>query len=216
MSGQVLQFDSAEHKVADVLLPWFVNETLEGEELAFVQEHLAQCERCRHEVEWLREFHAACAAAAAIPQSSSAVRHLRRRLEEPRRGRGITALLYAHWRRIRPWSRAVMAAQLAAILALGTVVVIGDDRPAVYRTLGADNAGGPVTGTFVVVFDPAATELDLRRMLRAVGARIVDGPTQANTYLLEVPANRREQAVRALKADRLVVLVESLDPGADR
>jgi hypothetical protein len=109
-----------------------------------------------------------------------------------------------------------MAAQLAVILALGTVVVIGDDRPAVYRTLGADNARAPVTGTFVVVFDPAATELDLRRMLRAVDARIVDGPTQANAYLLEVPANRREQTAHALKADRHVVLVESLDPGAAR
>jgi hypothetical protein len=216
MSGRVLQFDPAAHKVADVLLPWFVNGTLEGEELAFVQEHVGQCERCRREVEWLREFHAACAAAAAVPRSSSAVRHLRRRLEEPRRGRGVAALLHAHWRRVRPWSRAVMAAQLAAILALGTVVVIGEDRPAVYRTLGADNAGARVTGTFVVVFDPAATELDLRRMLSAVGARIVDGPTQANAYVLEVPANRREQAGRALKADRLVVLVELLDPGTAR
>ena len=216
MSGQVLQFDPAAHKVADVLLPWFVNGTLEGEELAFVQEHLGQCERCRGEVEWLREFHAACAAAAAVPRSSSAVRHLRRSLEEPRRGPGIPALLHAHWRRVRPWSRAVMAAQLAAILALGTVVVIGEDRPPAYRTLGADSAGARVTGTVVVVFDPAAHELDLRRMLSAVGARIVDGPTQANAYVLEVPADLREQAVRALKADRLVVLVESLDPGASR
>jgi hypothetical protein len=216
MSGRVLQFDPAAHKVADVLLPWFVNGTLEGEELAFVQEHVGQCERCRREVEWLREFHAACAAAAAVPTSSSAVRHLRRSLEEPRRGRGVAARLHAHWRRVRPWSRAVMAAQLAAILALGTFVLIGEDRPAVYRTLGADNAGARVTGTLVVVFDPAATELDLRRMLNAVGARIVDGPTQANAYVLEVPADRREQAVRALKADRLVGLVESLDPGAAR
>ena len=37
MTGRVLQFDPAAHKVADVLLPWLVNGTLEGDELAFVR-----------------------------------------------------------------------------------------------------------------------------------------------------------------------------------
>ena len=62
MTGRVLRFDPAPHKVADVLLPWLVNGTLEGDELEFVQQHVATCVRCQREVEWLREFHAACAA----------------------------------------------------------------------------------------------------------------------------------------------------------
>ena len=66
------------------------------------------------------------------------------------------------------------------------------------------------------MFDPAVTELDLRRMLRAVGARIVDGPTQANAYLLDVAPEAREQALRALKVDRRVVLVEPLGSGRGR
>jgi len=40
MSGRVLPFDPPAHKVADVLLPWFVNGTLDEDELAFVQQHL--------------------------------------------------------------------------------------------------------------------------------------------------------------------------------
>jgi outer membrane lipopolysaccharide assembly protein LptE/RlpB len=64
----------------------------------------------------------------------------------------------------------------------------------------------------VVVADPTTTEAELRRILRAAGARIVDGPTQANAYVLEVPAQRQEQAMRALRAEHALVLVERLGP----
>jgi anti-sigma factor RsiW len=215
MTGRVLQFDQATHKVVDVLLPWFVNGTLEGDELAFVQQHLVECARCQREVEWLREFHAACVAAAAVPESSDGVRHLRRQLEAPRKRRGMFARLRVHWRRSRPWSQWVIVAQLAVIAVLGIVVVAGDDANSPYRTLGAGQAA-PATGTHVVVFNPAATESDLRRMLRDAGATIVNGPTQANAYVLDVPKQRQDEAVWALKAEPLVVLIESLGPGRAR
>ena len=199
MSARVLPFDAATHKMADVLLPWFVNGTLEDEERTLVEQHLGQCERCRREVEWLRELHAACAGA------SPAVPRLRARLMARQ----------ARWQRAHPWSHAVMAAQLAAIVVLGAVVV-GDETRAPYRTLGAAESAARASASLVVVFDPAVTELDLRRMLHAVGARIVDGPTQANAYLLDVTPGAREQALRALKGDRRVVLVERLGEGSGR
>ena len=178
MSGRVLHLDAATHKVADALLPWFVNGTLDDEERVLVEEHLGHCERCRREVEWLQELHAACASV------STAVPHLHERLMR-RTTSGIAGRLQARWRRAHPWSRAAMAAQLAVILVLGAVVV-GDETRAPYRTLGAADSAARAPASLVVVFDPAVTELDLRRMLRAVGARIVDGPTQANAYLLDV------------------------------
>src|SRR5207253_10892561 len=84
MTGRVIPFDAAAHNVADALLPWFVNGTLKGDELALVQRHLGECARCQHEVEWLRELHAACIAGEAMPGASAAFRHLRRQPEEPR------------------------------------------------------------------------------------------------------------------------------------
>ncbi len=83
------------------------------------------------------------------------------------------------------------------------------DSPALYRTLGAAPGSAPA-GSIAVVFDPATAEADLRRILREAGARIVDGPTQANAYVLDVPARRQEQALRALRAERATVLVEPL------
>ncbi len=105
MTGRVLQLDPAAHKVADVLLPWFVNGTLDGDEHAFVERHLEQCVRCQREVEWLRELHLACIAAEADPGASNAARKLRRRLMEPRDRDNAVAVLKRLWGRVRPWSQ---------------------------------------------------------------------------------------------------------------
>ena len=215
-TGKVLPFDAATHKVVDVLLPWFVNGTLEGEERALVQQHVGRCEPCRREVEWLQELQAACAA-AATPDASPAIHQLRQRLTQRPTAAGVGGRLRAYWQRAQPWSRALIAAQFAAIVFLASVVVVGSSDPAAqYRTLGAAESAARSPAALVVVFDPATTELDLRRMLRAADARIVDGPTQTNAYLLDVPPNAQDRAIRALKADRRVVLVEPLRAGSAR
>lgn len=216
MTGRVLQLDPAAHKVADVLLPWFVNGTLEGDERAFVQRHVERCGRCQREVEWLRELHAACVAAEVVPGASGALRNLRRRLEEPRDRRGAVAPLRKLWSRVRPWSHWIVAAELAVIVAMGVWLLPAGDGSALYRTLGARSAKAPTTGSLVVVFDPITTEAELRRILRHAGARIVDGPTQANAYVLDVPAQGKDRAMKALRAERAAMLVEQLGPADTR
>src|SRR5947199_119876 len=74
MSGRVLRLDPAAHKVADALLPWFVNGTLDADERALVEQHITECARCRDEVEWLRELHAACAGLGSVGARLSAGR----------------------------------------------------------------------------------------------------------------------------------------------
>jgi hypothetical protein len=216
MMGRVLQLDPAAHKVADALLPWFVNGTLDGDELSFVQKHVSRCPSCQREVEWLRDLHAACVAGETDPDDSSALRRLRRRLEERPSDRGPMVRLRNLWGQRLRWSQWVIAAQLAVIIALGLWILPVHEGPAPYRTLGAGNVGAPATGNLVVVFDPATTEADLRRMLREAGARIVDGPTEANAYVLDFPAQRKDQALRALRSERAAVLVEQLGPQGSR
>src|SRR5262249_8316099 len=147
----VVHFDPATHKIVDALLPWFVNGTLDDEERALVQKHVEQCERCRREVAWLTELHAACAA----PNAAPAVQKLRQQLMTSRSARAIA-----------PWPRALTAAQLAAILVLGYAVVQSTLPSTPYRTLGAADSAARATASLVVVFDPATPEADLRRMLR--------------------------------------------------
>jgi len=53
-------------------------------------------------------------------------------------------------------------------------------------------------------------------MLRKAGARVADGPTQTNAYVLKVAAQQQVAAVQALRAEPAVVLVEQLDRAETR
>ncbi len=195
----------AAHKVADVLLPWLANGTLEGDQLAFVEAHLRDCAQCRSELAWLRGLNAACIAASASPQAAGAARRLGSALETP------PAALRWRARRARTWTLGVAA---AALIAVGSAWIAGAGMQPLYRTLGARDAPAVANASIVVVFDPATTEFELRRIVRSAGARIVDGPTQTNAYVLDVAPAQRQQALAALRGERAVMLAERLDGGA--
>ena len=216
MTDRVIRIDAAAHKVADVLLPWLVNETLEGDELAFVRRHLEVCPECRQEVEWLRELHAACIAGEAMPGASGAFRNLRRELQAPSEGRDSIARLRRTRGRTPRWWQWAVAAEFAVIVVLGGLLLTSTEGPVLYRTLGAGNAGKPAAGSLVVVFDPATSQAEVQRILRSAGARIVDGPTHANAYVLEVPVGQTDRAAQAIKAERAALFLEPLGPAGAR
>jgi hypothetical protein len=96
-------------------------------------------------------------------------------------------------------------------LLLAGVWVAPSLQPARYHALGA--APAPASGNVVVMFRPDTREQDLRRTLNAAHARLVDGPTAADAYLLHVPSAERAAALVRLKGQADVVLAEPIDPG---
>ena len=114
--------------------------------------------------------------------------------------------------RTRRWWQWAIAAEFAVIIVLGGLLLTSTDGPVLYRTLGAGNAGTSATGSLVVVFNPATSQAEVQRILRSAGARIVDGPTQANAYVLEVPVGQTDRAAQAIKAERAALLIEPLGP----
>lgn len=105
------------------------------------------------------------------------------------------------------WLRWAVAAQWLVIVALGTLLLRPDNVPA-YRVLGAGVAAG---GNMVVVFQPSTSERELRHTLQAQNARIVDGPTVTDAWLLSVPNDRHAQILQALRSNAAVKLAEPLD-----
>jgi anti-sigma factor RsiW len=189
------------------MLPWYVNGTLDDDERAMVQCHVDECAQCRDEIEWLRELHAACVACADQDSASQGFGGLRRKLggrvdETPPPRRGFWAALPPVW-------RTVAVAQLAMIVALGAMVVNGNENAARYRTLGSADATS-AEGSVVVVFDGTTTEAQMRTLLRNAGARVVDGPTQSNAYILAIPAEDQARALKLLHASRGVTLAQPL------
>jgi hypothetical protein len=112
------------------------------------------------------------------------------------------------------WWRFGVAVQLTAILALGVTALYqlatsrADDDVAAYRGL-AD----PVprtSGDALVVFDPDASEAQVRSALQRRGARIVDGPTAAGAYVVRFDAAADAARLAALRSEAVIVRVEAL------
>jgi hypothetical protein len=66
----------------------------------------------------------------------------------------------------------------------------------------------------VVIFRPETPEREIRAALAGVDGHIVDGPSGADAYVLQVPAGQRAGALARLRAAHNIVLAEPVDPGA--
>jgi hypothetical protein len=188
------------------LLPWLANGTLAGAELQRVQAHLGQCQACRTRLEWERGLYAG-GDPAPVLSAQQAFARLKPRLG-PQEARGRAP----RWARLAAandprWLRSLVAVQLGVILVLGLAVAWPDAEPASYHTLGARTA---VQDNIVVGFDPSTPERELRRILQASGARLVDGPTASDAYVLAVAPNDAGQALRRLRTEPAVTLAEPL------
>jgi len=92
------------------------------------------------------------------------------------------------------------------------VAIVGLQRPPApaqtYRTLGSSATGAP--GQVVVLFRPDTPEQQMRTILAAQGARVVDGPTAAGAYVLHIDGRNATDAINALRQSSDVVLAEPI------
>jgi len=234
MTGHIIPLRGEPHERIQALLPWFVTDRLDVAERAEVEAHLSGCADCRAEERLERRLSAEVAAMPMDVEQSWA--RLRTRLDRPppQRGRGSGGGLAGAWRglgrRMRggpawmaqpahggpPWMGWAMAGQAALMVALlvmlwphaGSAPGVG----APYHTLGA--ASPARVGNVVVMFRPDTPERDLRAALVADEARLVDGPTAAGAYVVNVPQARRASALTALRRRAGVIMAEPIDAGA--
>ena len=64
------------------------------------------------------------------------------------------------------------------------------------------------------MFRPEAREAELRGAIQGSGATLVGGPTEADAYLLHVPANSRSAAIAKLQGNSKVTLAQPIDGSA--
>src|SRR5205814_6764572 len=99
------------------------------------------------------------------------------------------------WQSTQPWTRMLIAAQLAGLIILGTLLALEPRHEPSFQTLGASTRSAPARDGIAVMFDPAITEAELRRVLTGAGARIVDGPTAPRAVRLGGAAGRTRVGV---------------------
>jgi hypothetical protein len=91
--------------------------------------------------------------------------------------------------------------QSALIAVLWQQVGPAGADPAAVRSYPPVTAGAPL---LAVRLRSSAAEGDVRRLMLAIDARIVDGPSQLGDYVVSVPADRLASARQALVDSPLV------------
>lgn len=194
------------HEQTQTLLPWYVSGELDGEDLGMVEAHLRECAECRAE---FRLEHRLGQAVAGLPfDAELGWTEIRSRIAAQQDRQGLEGLVR---RAFSSGGRTGWAIAAQVVLVVGAIALLLPlTRPADYHALSA--ARPAPAGDVIVMFRPEAQARDLSRALRDSGARLVDGPTAADAYVLAVAPADRAAALAKLRADSDIVLAEPLDP----
>ena len=213
MKARILSIDSAEHRAAQELMPWFVNGTLGADEASSVATHIAACARCQKDAAEQNGLRAVAFAAesggdvdrdlAVLRSRMGAMPHSAKPAPDISKPRG--------WKQ---WLPITVAVQAAIMLSLVLVLVGGPLREQRYRALGSPPAAGEPNA--VAVFRSDATNQQMRDALHAAGASIVGGPTVTNAYLRRFNASVGPEGLARLRSQPGVVSVEALQGDSPR
>jgi hypothetical protein len=206
------QLHSDAHRETQELLPWYVTGQIDPADRSRVEGHLADCAGCQAELRL--EMRLSQEVAAMPMELELGWLDLRQRLHiRPSVWSRVKSHVRNLWNGLESgeYVRWAVAGQMAFLLLLVSVIS-GPDRTAPYHTLSSANVARP--GNVIVMFKPETAEGQLRHMLDAAGARLVDGPTPAGAYLLFVKPDRRPAALATLRADGDVLMAEPIDQDA--
>ena len=213
------------HRSTQELLPWYSTGRLDPDDQASVEAHLVGCASCRAE---LRSERALPVVVAGHPVAADLgwtemYRNLSDKAEVSRRREPSSSLLrkWLTWPRKFGWLLAGQAA-ISVLVIAGLMTPAGVvpyrtavngavvDQRAPYHTLGSTPAAS--VGNAIVIFRPDASEAAIRQTLKDSRARLVDGPTDAGAYVLQIAPTLRDASIATLGRQAVVVLAQPLDP----
>ncbi len=192
----------------DLLLPWYVNGTLEAEERRAVEAYLEESAHARDEVELLRQLRQQVKEQEFENSPGElGLQRLKREIKQDAaqqkgsadRMTGKVLTVASFWRPL------AIAACLAIVVQAGVMVGMNSG---LIPTGGDVTIAGKSPAVMQVTFAPDATEQDIREVLQAAGASIADGPTALGIYnlrLVDPKAITVEEALTALRANDAVV-----------
>ncbi len=194
------------HELA-LLLPWYAGGTLTESERLMVEAHLRECAECRGELESivdLRQRTRAMFESAPGPSARLHAKVMARVWESrgdaaaqtnaakgspqpgARSSRPLLQSLAAAFQLLmRPSWAPALATVLIVVQAgvLGWLALQSSPQPEV-QSRSVESAAARIR----ILFNPRATEQDIRVALTALGGRIVDGPSADGGYVIELPA----------------------------
>ena len=208
-------------------LPWYVNGTLDMRGRLRVERYLEDHPEHAEDLRWHEEMrrtvrnapsqiptdlgweefsrHAGLSAATHVPRS-----------------RSLRVLVAKRWAALataaaRPAFSTLAVAALLLQTGIIAALLIGhrqDDHGQESADFSAQRLAEPKASAAAsmlrVRFKPSSTELEIRKLLFGLDARIVDGPNQLGDYVVSTPNDRFPAAQKALAGNPLVEMVSVL------
>ncbi len=217
------------------LLPFYLNGTLSEEERQEVDRHLAECESCRQELEEMRSLQVSVKSYfSTLPQPPADIcNKVQARIlaesqsEKPHTPTDHAPTIESFGTRFQAYLHSLFSTQwapaLAVSLILGQAVVLfwtltlpataprGNEvqRPGPVIERSVPQAPVPsIRRQFHIAFQDKTPEHIIRRIIRDLNGRIVDGPTAEGLYTIEVPdsdAGQLETIIQDLNKKRDVI-----------
>jgi len=229
------------HQEIVELLPWYVNATLDPGERDLVATHLEGCNECAHELRSLTAIRKAVIAVGdQSPEPSaglldralaeienyerkrSAAQAVSQKPSKPNSFRERIRTFGVSWWPATPvFARVAMAAQLAALLVVGTLALYQHNHPGVvYKSLSetsGQETGSTARARISVGFQDKASAREIRQALSEVGGTIVDGPSPLGLYTVQLPfapdqSEEVDRVVQKLLQNRRVVSFAAAKP----
>lgn len=201
-----------DHQAIEMLLPWFITKTLNVDEMAQVDQHLADCHQCRALLAQEQQLQADFAdIPVAVPLFGPPnIDNIELRPNLSRNWRATKQILTG-WV-AKPGRVLTFAVAQAAMLLLMFQLVQPAALPdAKYRTLSSGEVTGEASANAIVIFNGDTLEKDFRSILVDADATIVGGPNDANAYMLRIDGSKRDSVLEKLRANRQIVLVQPID-----
>jgi hypothetical protein len=217
-----------EHRNLQDLLPWYVNGQLDAAEQARVEGHLHDCALCQAELKVQRQLDTEIKRLPINVEEGWS--QMRKRLEaedRPRRspwawlsalaagGRpgSLGGMLAGGRNRGGGWAAAPGWAMAGGLGLVSAALLLTYAQPERYHALSSAPTAA-AAGNVLVMFRPETREKDMRAALQDSGARLVDGPTAAGAYVLQVPVAGRADALARLRARAEIELAEPIGSAA--
>ena len=185
------------------LLPWYVNGTLDGDDRAWMEQHLAESAEAREELEWFRSLQIHMRQdEPAVPQTIGLARtmHLIRG-DRPTLAERVTGFFASLG--MRP---GLALAGVALMAVQGGVIhqlMQPDAEDAVpIRTIGPSRVES--NAVLKLNFAPGAREVDIRLLLVSVQGNLISGPGPQGEYIIRVPEGTEAASIEVLKANKFV------------
>jgi len=208
------------HDEMGLLLPWYVNGTLDATESARVRAHLRGCSRCRDEVAAQRELRAHLTAMPPVSEIDTDLalgKFMARIREESIATRQASAAGGNDSRRslgvllnwfVLPGQRPLVWAGAVALLALAILPLASDlGSPVgsnVFHTAASPGSYARFEANDIrVVFAQPLTAEAIQSIVESLQGRVVDGPTGPGVYTIRFDAQDPSPDFVAERLDRL-------------